>query len=77
MQNYGAYIPFNMPSLSDYSLKVRATDNTDGFTDVAEKRMRVHFPLVQAFLKGRIGWEWVGRKPGKQPWAITPQPTVK
>jgi hypothetical protein len=34
-------------------------------------------PFVQAFLKGRIGWEWVGRKPGKQPWAITPQPTVK
>jgi len=45
MQNYGAYIPFNMPSLSNYSLRVRATDNTDGFTDVAEKRMRVHFPI--------------------------------
>jgi hypothetical protein len=45
MQNYGAYIPFNMPSLSDYALRVRVTDNTDGFTDVAAKRMRVHFPL--------------------------------
>jgi hypothetical protein len=26
---------------------VRATDNTDGFTDVAEKRMRVHFPIEE------------------------------
>jgi hypothetical protein len=47
MQNYGAYIPYNMPSLSNYSLRVRATDNTDGFTDVAEKRMRVHFPIEE------------------------------
>ena len=52
MQNYGAYIPFNMPSLSNYSLRVRATDNTDGFTDVAEKRMRVHFPIE--------GWQQLG-----------------
>lgn len=47
MQNYGAYIPYNMPSLSDYSLRVRVTDDTDGFTDVAEKRMRVHFPIEE------------------------------
>jgi DNA-directed RNA polymerase specialized sigma24 family protein len=47
MQNYGAYIPYNMPSLSNYSLRVRVTDNTDGFTDVAEKRMRVHFPIEE------------------------------
>jgi hypothetical protein len=36
-----------MPSLSNYSLRVRVTDNTDGFTDVAEKRMRVHFPIEE------------------------------
>jgi len=58
MQNYGAYIPFNMPSLSDYSLKVRVTDNTDGFTDVAEKRMRVHFPLEKV---RRYYPDYVGR----------------
>lgn len=34
-------------------------------------------PFVQAFLRGRIGWQWVGRKPGKQPWAITPEPKAK
>lgn len=47
MQNYGAYIPYNMPSLSDYSLRVRVTDNTDGFTDIAEKKIRVHFPIEE------------------------------
>jgi hypothetical protein len=45
MQNYGVYNPDSMPRLSDYALRVRVTDNTDGFTDVAEKRMRVHFPI--------------------------------
>lgn len=60
MQNYGAYIPYNMPSLSDYSLRVQVTDNTDGFTDVAEKRMRVHFPIEKSHkyypdYTGRLG----------------------
>ncbi|MGC8782772.1 MAG: hypothetical protein ACP5RN_00075 [Armatimonadota bacterium] len=60
MQNYGAYIPYNMPSLSDYSLRVRVTDDTDGFTDVAEKRMRVHFPIERSYkyhpdYTGRLG----------------------
>jgi hypothetical protein len=70
MQNYGAYIPFNMPSLSDYSLKVWATDNTDGFTDVAEKRMRVHFPIEgwrQLGLEEHPIKEWVQSGPPYRP----------
>lgn len=44
-QHYGDYTPYNMPGLSDYSLRARVTDVVDGFTDIAEKRMRVHFPI--------------------------------
>lgn len=37
-QDYGDYSPRQMPTLSDYTVRVRVTDIADQFTDVAEKK---------------------------------------
>ncbi|GIV21168.1 MAG: hypothetical protein KatS3mg023_2919 [Armatimonadota bacterium] len=38
----------------------------------------IHSPVTRIFLYNAYGLgQWVGRKPGKQPWAITPEPKAK
>lgn len=46
-QNYGPYVRYNMPTLFSYSVRAQVTDAVDEFTDVAEKKMRVHFPIEE------------------------------
>lgn len=58
-QNYGPYVRYNMPTLFSYSVRAQVTDAVDEFTDVAEKKMRVHFPVE--------GWQRTSRVEHPQP----------